>query len=31
MTGRGVHVVDAMLYLAGRVAQVTAQSFRPLV
>ncbi|MDB5377435.1 MAG: hypothetical protein JWR00_1881 [Rubritepida sp.] len=28
MTGRGVHVVDAMLYLAGPVAQVTAQSFR---
>jgi predicted dehydrogenase len=28
MTGRGVHVVDAMLFLAGPVAQVTAQSFR---
>ncbi|MGG5885990.1 Gfo/Idh/MocA family protein [Falsiroseomonas sp. HC035] len=28
MTGRGVHVVDAMLYLAGHVQQVTAQSFR---
>ena len=28
MTGRGVHVVDAMLYLAGPVAQVTAQSYR---
>lgn len=28
MTGRGVHVVDAMLYLAGHVEQVTAQSFR---
>ena len=28
MTGRGVHVVDAMLYLAGPIAQVTAQSFR---
>jgi len=29
MTGRGVHVVDAMLYLAGRIEQVTAaQSFR---
>ncbi|MCC7348821.1 MAG: Gfo/Idh/MocA family oxidoreductase [Variibacter sp.] len=28
MTGRGVHVVDAMLYLAGPVEQVTAQSFR---
>ena len=28
MTGRGVHVVDAMMYLAGPVAQVTAQSFR---
>jgi predicted dehydrogenase len=28
MTGRGVHVVDAMLYLAGHIQQVTAQSFR---
>ena len=28
MTGRGVHVVDAMIYLAGPVSQVTAQSFR---
>jgi predicted dehydrogenase len=28
MTGRGVHVVDAMLYLAGHVEQVTAQSLR---
>jgi predicted dehydrogenase len=28
MTGRGVHVVDAMLYLAGRVASVYAQSER---
>ena len=29
MTGRGVHVVDAMLYLSGHIAQVTAaQSFR---
>ncbi len=28
MTGRGVHVVDAMLYLAGPIEQVTAQSFR---
>lgn len=28
MTGRGVHVVDAMIYLAGAVSQVTAQSFR---
>lgn len=28
MTGRGVHVIDAMLYLAGRIEQVTAQSFR---
>jgi len=28
MTGRGVHVVDAMLYLAGPIAQVTAQSHR---
>ena len=28
MTGRGVHVVDAMLYLAGRVDRVYAQSDR---
>lgn len=28
MTGRGVHVVDAMLYLAGRIDTVYAQSFR---
>jgi predicted dehydrogenase len=28
MTGRGVHVVDAMLYLAGHIESVTAQSFR---
>jgi len=28
MTGRGVHVVDAMLYLAGHIASVTAQSQR---
>jgi predicted dehydrogenase len=28
MTGRGVHVVDAMLYLAGRVDSVVAQSHR---
>jgi predicted dehydrogenase len=28
MTGRGVHVIDAMLYLAGQVEQVSAQSFR---
>jgi predicted dehydrogenase len=28
MTGRGVHVVDAMLYLAGRVETVVAQSKR---
>ena len=28
MTGRGVHVLDAMIYLAGKVAQITAQSFR---
>ncbi|UFN47445.1 Gfo/Idh/MocA family oxidoreductase [Roseomonas sp. OT10] len=28
MTGRGVHVVDAMLYLAGPIEQVTAQSVR---
>lgn len=28
MTGRGVHVVDAFLYLAGPAASVHAQSFR---
>jgi predicted dehydrogenase len=28
MTGRGVHVVDAMLYLAGRIESVVAQSHR---
>ena len=28
MTGRGVHVVDAMLYLAGQIDTVTAQSYR---
>ena len=28
MTGRGVHVVDAMLYLAGQVETVHAQSYR---
>ncbi len=28
MTGRGVHVVDAMLYLAGPIEAATAQSFR---
>ena len=28
MTGRGVHVVDAMLYLAGRIESVFAQSLR---
>ena len=28
MTGRGVHVVDAMLYLAGHIASVFAQSER---
>lgn len=28
MTGRGVHVVDAMLYLAGQVDTVQAQSYR---
>jgi predicted dehydrogenase len=28
MTGRGVHVVDAMLYLAGPIESVQAQSFR---
>jgi predicted dehydrogenase len=28
MTGRGVHVVDAMVYLAGRVESVHAQSYR---
>ena len=28
MTGRGVHTVDAYLYLAGRIASVHAMSFR---
>ena len=28
MTGRGVHVVDAMLYLAGHIDTVHAQSYR---
>ena len=28
MTGRGVHVVDAMLYLGGHMESVVAQSFR---
>jgi predicted dehydrogenase len=28
MTGRGVHVVDAMLYLGGQVESVYAQSYR---
>jgi predicted dehydrogenase len=28
MTGRGVHVVDAMMYLAGHVESVHAQSYR---
>jgi predicted dehydrogenase len=28
MSGRGVHVVDAMLYLAGPIAAVHAQSYR---
>lgn len=28
MTGRGVHVVDAMLYLAGHIESVSAQSLR---
>jgi predicted dehydrogenase len=28
MTGRGVHVVDAMLYLAGHIESVAAQSHR---
>jgi predicted dehydrogenase len=28
MTGRGIHVVDAMLYLAGQVEAVQAQSYR---
>jgi len=28
MTGRGVHVVDAMLYLGGQIDDVYAQSFR---
>jgi len=31
MTGRGVHVVDAMLYLAGPVETVYAQSFRQVL
>jgi predicted dehydrogenase len=31
MTGRGVHVVDAMLYLAGHVEQVTAAQSARLV
>jgi predicted dehydrogenase len=28
MTGRGVHVIDAMMYLAGPIDRVTAQSWR---
>ncbi len=28
MTGRGVHVLDAMIYLSGHIEQVSAQSFR---
>jgi predicted dehydrogenase len=28
MTGRGVHLVDAIIYLAGRIESVVAQSFR---
>ena len=28
MTGRGVHVVDAMMYLAGQIETVHAQSYR---
>jgi predicted dehydrogenase len=28
MTGLGIHVVDALIHLAGDIAQVTAQSFR---
>lgn len=28
MTGRGVHVIDAMMYLAGPIDRVTAQSYR---
>src|SRR5207244_7732256 len=28
MTGRGVHVVDAMLWLAGKIETVCAQSYR---
>ncbi len=28
MTGRGVHVLDAMMYLAGHVDTVSAQSYR---
>ena len=31
MTGRGVHVVDAFLYLAGRVGSVHAQSARQVL
>jgi predicted dehydrogenase len=31
MTGRGVHVVDAMLYLAGAIDQVYAQSWAPTI
>lgn len=31
MTGRGVHVLDAMLYLAGRVGRVFAQSSRQVL
>lgn len=28
MTGRGIHVVDAMLYIAGQIETVQAQSYR---
>jgi predicted dehydrogenase len=28
MTGRGVHVIDAMIYLAGHIEQINAQSVR---
>lgn len=28
MTGRGVHVIDAMMYLAGPITEVMAKSFR---
>jgi predicted dehydrogenase len=28
MTGRGVHVIDAMMYLAGPITEVNAKSFR---